>query len=227
MKTRSNRDGFTLIELLVVIAIIAVLASLLVPAVQSALAKGRGVHCMSNLGQQGKALFQVIDDGPPERTPGAFPLSGRSDSSLAPKPYSWFSLLLGSMGMDNESGTRGLLTYEPAILVCAEEPEPGFDIDTVCYGYNMNEVGSWDSSKPRRSLMDIPNPMGFGVIGDSNGDKNHDFNITPGWVGAYPGTRHNGSANMLFADFHVEWVEDWPSLLTDILVLPDPPSPGR
>lgn len=49
------KAGFTLIELLVVIAIIAVLASLLVPAVQSALEYGREAFCKSNLHQLGVA----------------------------------------------------------------------------------------------------------------------------------------------------------------------------
>src|SRR5882724_3262716 len=79
MKT-TNEQGFTLIELLVVIAIIAILASMLLPALAKAKTKAQGIGCMNNNHQLALSWIMYTVDNQ-EKVP---PNSG-NDQTIDPR----------------------------------------------------------------------------------------------------------------------------------------------
>ena len=96
---KHRNQAFTLIELLVVICIIAILASMLLPALQSARESASTATCLSNLGQFSKA-FQMYATGYNDYMPAL--TSPQTGSSC-----SWEYALIDALGQDrNKSPFR-------------------------------------------------------------------------------------------------------------------------
>ncbi|WP_010586873.1 DUF1559 domain-containing protein [Schlesneria paludicola] len=97
-RNRRSLLGFTLIELLVVIAIIAVLISLLLPAVQQAREAARRTQCKNNLKQLGLATHNYHD------VHGQFPLGNLFVSSApgSSSGWSWMAYCLPYLDLAND-----------------------------------------------------------------------------------------------------------------------------
>ncbi len=167
------RKGFTLIELLVVIAIIAVLAGLLLPAVQKVREASFRSKCANNLRQLGIALHNYHD------VKKGFPGNHRP-AGLKSVRERWFTKLLPYLEQDNlyraydpttnwDSPTNLPVTSIPlSIALCPSTPNPnrqdfdeanGFTNPIVAVTDYAQVYGLWPTYLTANGITQ-PNPAG-------------------------------------------------------------------
>jgi prepilin-type N-terminal cleavage/methylation domain-containing protein/prepilin-type processing-associated H-X9-DG protein len=215
---KRGRTGFTLIELLVVIGIIAILASMLLPALSKAKVRAQATGCTSNIRQLSVALTLYPDDHADRL------VNNHGVPETLQRRQSWVNNIQDWLRSDGNTNLSLLtsgklapyLNHNTGVFRCPSDhsiAENGPRIRSVSLNSLVGDPGELTNRFNPQLVQflkttDIPNPAAIYFFLDEHPDTINDGFFMNRWDdyrwGNLPGSYHSGACTLSFADGHVE-----------------------
>jgi prepilin-type N-terminal cleavage/methylation domain-containing protein/prepilin-type processing-associated H-X9-DG protein len=213
---RAGTGAFTLIELLVVIAIIAILASLLLPALSQAKGKARSIACLSQGRQWGLALTLYTDDTeevlPREKDYTGQDVLGWRGAIDPGNADLWANALPITIRLrpvaEYATNNRAEFYNKASLFACpAARPPKDTQLNYPHFSLGMNSKLIQGGARVRVTQIQRPTDTTVFVEAGLPGEDRFHSRQSPytGQPAVYANrfsARHRGSGNLVFADGH-------------------------